>query len=820
MQGDRYDHKSIESKWQDYWEQYVVKVCGKGQKHYLLEMFPYPSGVPHMGHVKNYVIGDVLFRIRVRQGYDTMRPMGWDAFGLPAENAAIKSNVHPRIFTMNNIASWKKTFKKMGIIYDWDREVTTCEPDYYRWTQWIFLQLYKAGLAVRKKAPVNWCPSCSTVLANEQVVDGRCERCSTEVTKKELVQWFFKITDYAQVLLDDIELLTGWPERVKIMQRNWIGRSEGALINFKLDDGRTDIHVFTTRPDTLFGATFFVMAPDHPLVSEVVAGTRYEASVLDFKNEVLMESLVDRSSVDLDKKGIFTGRYVINPINGEEIPVWVANYVLMEYGTGAIMAVPAHDERDYDFARKYSLPVIRVISSGEAKDIDSLEGLPYTGNGMMVNSGEFTGLPNEVGVRKIVGMLKEKGIGGFDVSFKLKDWLISRQRYWGAPIPIVYCDRCGTVPVKESDLPVLLPMDVDFVPTGQSPLLTSEEFVRTKCPICGGDARRETDTMDTFVCSSWYYLRYTSPRDEDRAFSRELVDHWLPVDQYIGGVEHAVLHLLYSRFFMKVFNDLGLISIREPFKNLFTQGMIYKDGAKMSKSKGNVVDPSHIIEKYGADTARLMILFAGPPEADMEWSDRGIEGAYRFLSRFYRIVKECIRISSDGGRRDGEIERALEIKTNQTIKKVSEDMGERFSFNTAIASIMELTNEISKYIEERDGKEISGKLVGFVASTLVNLLSPVAPHICEELWSYFGEKTSIHRRPWLEYEPDKLETGFITLIIQINGKLRDRAEIGKGLSEEELKEIAFSLPNVRRHLGDAVPKKVIIVKDRLVNIVI
>jgi leucyl-tRNA synthetase len=484
------------------------------------------------------------------------------------------------------------------------------------------------------------------------------------------------------------------------------------------------------------------------------------------------------------------------------------------------MAVPAHDERDYDFAKKYSLPIIRVISDGEVKDIGSLEGLPCTENGMMVNSGEFTGLPNEVGIKKIIETLKEKGVGRFDVSFKLKDWLISRQRYWGAPIPIVYCDRCGTVPVNESDLPVLLPMDVDFVPTGKSPLLTSEEFVRTMCPTCGGDARRETDTMDTFVCSSWYYLRFTDPQDGDRAFSRELIDQWLPVDQYIGGVEHAVLHLLYSRFFMKVFNDLGLLSIREPFKNLFTQGMIYKDGAKMSKSKGNVVDPSYIIEKYGADTARLMILFAGPPEADMEWSDRGIEGAYRFLGRFYRIIKECIRISSGGGRLDGEIERTLEIKTNQTIKKVTEDMGERFSFNTAIASIMELTNEVSKYIEERDGKEISGELVGFAASTLVNLLSPVAPHICEELWSYFGEKTSIHRRPWPEYRLDKLETGFVTLIIQVNGKLRDRAEVRKGLSEEELKKTAFALPNVRRHIGDAVPKKVIVVKDRLVNIVI
>ncbi|MCL5986591.1 MAG: leucine--tRNA ligase [Actinobacteria bacterium] len=821
MQSDRYDHRNIEAKWQDYWGQDIVKATGKGRKYYLLEMFPYPSGVPHMGHVKNYVIGDVLFRIRVRQGYDTMRPMGWDAFGLPAENAAIKSNVHPRIFTMNNIASWKKTFKKMGIMYDWNREVTTCEPDYYKWTQWIFLQLYKAGLAVRKKAPVNWCPSCSTVLANEQVVDRRCERCSTEVTKKELVQWFFKITDYAQALLDDIELLAGWPERVKIMQRNWIGRSEGALINFKLDDGRTDIPVFTTRPDTLFGATFFVMAPDHPLVSEIVAGTRYEAAVLNFKNEVLIESLVDRSSIDLDKKGIFTGRYVINPVNDEKIPLWVANYVLMEYGTGAIMAVPAHDERDYDFAKKYSLPIIRVISDGEEKNVNSPEGLPYIGNGIMVNSGEFSGLPNEVGIKKIVEMLDEEGIGKFDISFKLKDWLISRQRYWGAPIPIVYCDRCGTVPVKESDLPVLLPMDVDFVPTGQSPLLTSEQFVKTTCPICGGDARRETDTMDTFVCSSWYYLRYTSPQDDGRAFLRELVDHWLPVDQYIGGVEHAVLHLLYSRFFTKVFNDLGLISIREPFKNLFTQGMIYKDGAKMSKSKGNVVDPSCIIEKYGADTARLMILFAGPPDVDMEWSDRGIEGAYRFLNRFYRIVKDCIRISrSDNGRRDGEVEKALEIKTNQTIKKVSEDMGERFSFNTAIASIMELTNEISRYIEEKDSEEMSGELVGFVASTLVNLLSPVAPHICDELWSHFGERMSIHRRPWPEYEQDKLETGFITLIIQINGKLRDRAEVRKGLSEEELKEMAFSLPKIRHHLGDAAPKKVFVIKDRLVNIVI
>jgi len=820
MQNYRYDHGSIENKWQDSWEKDVVRAGGKGQKYYLLEMFPYPSGVPHMGHVKNYVIGDVLFRIRVRQGFDTMRPMGWDAFGLPAENAAIKGNIHPRIFTMDNVVLWKKTFKKMGIIYDWEREVTTCEPDYYKWTQWIFLQLYRAGLAVRKKAPVNWCPSCSTVLANEQVVDGYCERCSTEVIKKELVQWFFKITDYAQALLDDLELLPGWPERVKTMQRNWMGRSEGALIDFQLDDGVTSIPVFTTRPDTLFGATFFVMAPDHPLVSEIVTGTGNETAVQNFKNEVLMKSLIDRSSIDLDKKGIFTGRYVINPVNGEKIPVWIANYVLMEYGTGAIMAVPAHDERDYDFARKYLLPIIRVISDGAVEEINSQEGLPFTGSGMMVNSGEFTGLSSEIGIAKITEMLKEKGIGRNDVSFKLKDWLISRQRYWGAPIPIIYCERCGTVPVRESDLPVLLPMDVDFMPTGQSPLLTSTEFVNTVCPACGGNAKRETDTMDTFVCSSWYYLRYADPHNDEMAFLRELVDHWLPVDQYIGGVEHAVLHLLYSRFLTKVFNDLDLLSFREPFKNLFTQGMIYKNGAKMSKSKGNVVDPSSIIDKYGADTARVMILFAGPPEADMEWSDRGVEGAYRFLQRFYRVIKECIKILPGGGRQDSEIEKKLEIKTNRTIKKVTEDMSVRFSFNTAIASIMELTNELSKYLEKWDKAEISGKLVGFVASTLVNLLSPVAPHICEELWSELGNKSSIHRCPWLEYEFDKLETGFITLVVQINGKLRDRIEVNKGLSEEEIKKTALSLPNVKRHLGDLTPKQFIIIKDRLVNIVV
>lgn len=821
--GNRYDHRQIEEKWDRIWEERGEKRQRvKGRKYYLLEMFPYPSGEPHMGHVKNYVIGDVLNRVRRRQGYDVLHPMGWDAFGLPAENAAIQTGTHPKIWINNNIKSFKRAIKALGIQYDWDHEVTTCEPDYYRWTQWIFLKFYENGLAVRKRAPVNWCPSCNTVLANEQVVGGRCERCSTEVTQKELVQWFFKITDYAQRLLGDMELLRGWPERVLIMQQNWIGRSEGATVEFPLVGGDRTIPIFTTRPDTLYGVTFFILSPEHPLVDQLVKGTEYEDEVRKFKEQVRKESLMDRGAPEVEKKGLFIGRYVVNPLNEEKVPVWIANYVLMEYGTGAIMAVPAHDERDFEFARKYNLPIRVVIKprDGEIDEHNLREA--YLGEGVMVNSGPFSGVDSEEGKKKIVKYMEKEGIGKFDVSYRLRDWLISRQRYWGAPIPIVYCDRCGIVPVPYDDLPVLLPMDVDFKPTGQSPLTSYQEFVDTSCPRCSGPAKRETDTMDTFVCSSWYYLRFCSPHYTEGPFQKEDVDYWMPVDQYIGGVEHAILHLMYSRFFTKVFYDLGMVKFKEPFANLFTQGMIYKDGAKMSKSKGNIVSPDRIVEDYGADTARLMILFAGPPDLDMEWSDRGVEGAYRFLNRVWRLVMDNVRslqLLSSSEKEISQEDVRLRRKTHQTIKKFTQDVSERFSFNTAISALMELVNGMYKYNELVSQEEQNPQVLREATEILVQLLAPIAPHLSEELWESLGHKESVHDLPWPSYDEEIARSEEITVVIQVNGKLRDRIIVPVDISEEEMKKIALSSQKAAKFYEGKEIKKVITVPGRLVNIV-
>jgi len=830
---ERYNFFEVEKKWQENWKK---NNCFKATfdskkpkpKYYVLEMFPYPSGEAHMGHVKNYVIGDVVARYKHSQGYNILHPMGWDAFGLPAENAAIQHKIHPSIWTKNNIQKMKNTLIKMGISYDWEREISTGQPDYYKWTQWIFLQLYKKGLAYKKKAVVNWCPSCSTVLANEQVVEGKCERCGAEVIKKELSQWFFKITKYTQRLLDDMKLLEEWPERVLTMQRNWIGRSEGASIEFPIKGSNKTIPVFTTRPDTLYGATYFLLAPEHPLVEEIIKDSPYKVEVQSFVKEVEKESAIDRISAALEKRGCFTGKYVINPVNDEEIPIWVANYVLMEYGTGAVMAVPAHDQRDFEFAKKYDLPIRVVI---QPKDIEVLSEpieAAFDGEGIMVNSGQFNGLPSAKALEDIVDYLVKKGSGKREINYRLRDWLISRQRYWGAPIPIVYCSNCGMVPVPEEDLPVLLPEDVDFRPTGMSPLASSEKFINTVCPKCGKKAKRETDTMDTFVCSSWYYLRYCSPQIDTAPFDTEELRYWMPVDQYIGGVEHAILHLLYSRFFTKALYDMGFVNFEEPFKRLFTQGMVCKDGAAMSKSKGNVVTPGDIISQYGVDATRAMILFASPPEVDMEWTDKGMEGAFRFLNRVWRLIYNNLDyLGKLKGKEEIYFEKIsdkakkLRQKTHQTIKKVTEDIEQRFHFNTAISAIMELVNEVYKFKLEEEHREEGDILVLREAlETIVRLLSPITPHLSEELWQEIGYRESIYLQPWPKYDIKLLEEEEKLIIVQVNGKLRGRLLVPASYEDERIKNEALSLPKIKEKIGGKKIVKIITVSGKLINIVI
>lgn len=830
---ERYNFFEVEKKWQENWKK---NNCFKATfdskkpkpKYYVLEMFPYPSGEAHMGHVKNYVIGDVIARYKHSQGYNILHPMGWDAFGLPAENAAIQHKIHPSIWTKNNIQKMKNTLIKMGISYDWEREISTGQPDYYKWTQWIFLQLYKKGLAYRKKAVVNWCPSCSTVLANEQVVEGKCERCGAEVIKKELSQWFFKITKYTQRLLDDMKLLEEWPERVLTMQRNWIGRSEGASIEFPIKGSNKTIPVFTTRPDTLYGATYFLLAPEHPLVEEIIKDSPYKVEVQSFVKEVEKESAIDRISAALEKRGCFTGKYVINPVNDEEIPIWVANYVLMEYGTGAVMAVPAHDQRDFEFAKKYDLPIRVVI---QPKDIEVLSEpieAAFDGEGIMVNSGQFNGLPSAKALEDIVDYLVKKGSGKREINYRLRDWLISRQRYWGAPIPIVYCSNCGMVPVPEEDLPVLLPEDVDFRPTGMSPLASSEKFINTVCPKCVKKAQRETDTMDTFVCSSWYYLRYCSPQIDTAPFDTEELRYWMPVDQYIGGVEHAILHLLYSRFFTKALYDMGFVNFEEPFKRLFTQGMVCKDGAAMSKSKGNVVTPGDIISQYGVDATRAMILFASPPEVDMEWTDKGMEGAFRFLNRVWRLIYNNLDyLGKLKGKEEIYFEKIsdkakkLRQKTHQTIKKVTEDIEQRFHFNTAISAIMELVNEVYKFKLEEEHREEGDILVLREAlETIVRLLSPITPHLSEELWQEIGYRESIYLQPWPKYDIKLLEEEEKLIIVQVNGKLRGRLLVPASYEDERIKNEALSLPKIKEKIGGKKIVKIITVSGKLINIVI
>ncbi len=815
-----YQSKRIEEKWQKYWEDknfFKTSENSDLPKYYTLEMFPYPSGNLHMGHVRNYAIGDVIARFKKMNGFNVLHPMGWDSFGLPAENAAIKHGFHPTKWTYANIENMKEQLKTLGISYDWDRELATCKPDYYKFTQWMFLKLYENELAYKKSAAVNWCPSCQTVLANEQVVDGSCERCETVVEKKKLNQWFFKITDYAQRLLDDLEILPGWPEKVKTMQRNWIGRSEGCQFDLTIDGQDEIMTVFTTRPDTVFGVTYMVLSPEHPLVDQISAGTEQEAAVKEFVHRMQFVSDVARTSTDTEKEGIFTGAYAINPMNSEKIPIWIANYVLMDYGTGAIMAVPAHDQRDFEFARKYDIPIKVVIKSedtpAEGKELTAAS----TGSGVMINSGEYDGLSNEEGKKQIVSFLDSKGIGEATINYRLRDWLISRQRYWGAPIPIVYCEDCGTVPVPEKDLPVLLPEDVEFKPSGESPLTYVQSFYETTCPKCGKKARRETDTMDTFVCSSWYFARYCSPHNSELPFDKAATDYWMSVDQYIGGVEHAILHLMYARFFTKFLYDIKMLSVQEPFTNLLTQGMVLKDGSKMSKTKGNVVSPEEIINTYGADTARLFILFASPPERDLEWSDQGVEGSYRFLNRIWRTVAEYseLIIPPSCGELDSEA-RKMQYKTHATIKKVSEDIEERFNFNTAISAIMELSNTVNAY---RDLEQQNLHVLREAVDTMLLLISPFCPHIAEELWQYCGHNDSVHNQAWPKWDPEALVKDEMEIAVQILGKVRERITVPSTSTPEDLEKLALANPKIQELTKDKQIVKMIVVPGKLVNIV-
>ncbi len=819
-----YNPREIEPKWQKYWEEnnfYKTADDRHGKKYYVLEMFPYPSGHLHMGHMRVYSIGDVLARFLRMRGYNVLHSMGWDAFGLPAENAAIERQVHPAKWTYDNIEAMKKQQKALGISYDWDREVTTCSPDYYKWTQWLFLLFYKRGLAYKKKAAVNWCPQCATVLANEQVEDGGCWRCGSEVTVKDLDQWFLRITDYAERLLEDLQLLSGWPERVITMQENWIGKSEGAEIRFPVQGSDKEIAVFTTRPDTLFGVTYMVLAAEHPLVEELTAGTEQEAAVRAFVEKTRKLTEISRTSTETEKEGIFTGAYCINPVNGEDVPILVGNYVLMGYGTGAVMGVPAHDQRDFEFARKYNLPVRTVISPDGSESAGIELNGAYEDEGVLVNSGRFNGLPSEEAKEAIITYLEENNWGKRQVTYRLRDWLISRQRYWGTPIPIIYCDRCGTVPVPEEDLPVLLPEDIELQPGGKSPLARHESFFRTVCPVCGGSARRETDTMDTFIDSSWYFMRYVDAKNEKAPFDKEKCDAWMPVDQYIGGIEHAILHLLYARFFTKVLHNAGLTSAVEPFTRLLAQGMVNKDGAKMSKSKGNVVSPDEIIEKYGADTGRLFILFASPPEKDLDWSDRGVEGCFRFLKRVWRLVDRYAgTVSAAGGSAPpSEDEKTLRQAFHSALKKVTVDIEERFNFNTAISAIMEAVNAAYRYTRKK-GENVHAGTMAEILPMLVLMLAPFAPHLGEEMWQRLGQRESVHLQSWPEYDPTALQVEEVEIAVQVNGKVRAHLTVSSGLEKAELEKIAAADERIKRFTDNKEIVKVISVPGKLVNIVV
>jgi len=790
-------------------------------KYYALEMFPYPSGKLHMGHVRNYSIGDVIARFRTMEGYNVLHPMGFDSFGMPAENAAIKNKVHPAEWTYANIANMEKQQRALGLAYDWDREVITCREDYYRWTQWLFELFYKKGLAYKKKASVNWCDTCGTVLANEQVEDGKCWRCKSEVHKKDLAQWFFKITDYADELLADLDKLPGWPERVKTMQANWIGRSEGLEFRLPAPALDAEIPVYTTRPDTVFGMTFVALAPEHPLIEKICAVSDKAEEIRAFCARVKKQSDIERSSSESEKEGIYTGLCCTNPFNGEQVEIWVTNYVLFEYGTGAVMAVPSEDQRDWMFAEKYGIRKILTIrpKDGELR-LEDMTAAYTEKEGILINSGKFTGMEMHAAMQAIMDEAEAQGYGKRRVNYRLRDWLISRQRYWGAPIPIINCPKCGEVLVPAAELPVRLPEDVSFAQGAVSPLSSSEHFLHCKCPKCGGDATRETDTMDTFICSSWYYYRYTDPKNTERPFDRDKVNYWAPVDQYIGGIEHAILHLLYARFFTKVLRDAGMLDFDEPFTNLLTQGMVIKDGAKMSKSLGNVVSPEEIIDRYGADTARLFILFAAPVDRDLDWSDQGVEGAYRFLGRVWRILGQFAETIKDApasydaatlSTEEAELRRVL----HATIKKVTEDVRDRFMFNTAISSIMELVNALYAFQD----KELTPGLARETASALVRMLAPFAPHITAELWAeLFGG--NVHAQTWPQYDAAALVQDEVEIVLQINGKVRDRVKVATGLDRAALEQLAAELPRAKELTAGKTIVKVVCVPGKLVNIVV
>lgn len=824
---EKYAPHDIEAKWQKYWEEnktFKVEMDKDKPKSYVLEMFPYPSGNLHMGHVRNYSIGDVIARFRTMKGFNVLHPMGWDSFGMPAENAAIKHNIPPKKWTLENIANMTRQLKALGLSYDWDREVTTCKEDYYKWTQWFFELFYKRGLAVKKESAVNWCDTCNTVLANEQVIDGKCWRCDHEVVKKDLSQWFFKITDYADELLKDLDLLPGWPERVKTMQHNWIGRSEGLEFSFEIPALNDTVAVYTTRPDTAYGVTFMALAAEHPLIKKICENNLKADEINAFCERVRNQSEIERTSSESEKEGVFTGVYCINPFTGRKVEIWVTNYVLYDYGTGAVMGVPTGDQRDWMFADKYGIEkIVTICPIGKELKLEEMTCAYEEKEGMLVNSGEFTGMEMHKAMSAIMDKAEAEGFGKRRVNYRLRDWLISRQRYWGAPIPIIYCPHCGEVLVPEDQLPVRLPEDVSFNAGAKSPLATSEEFVHCKCPKCGADATRETDTMDTFLCSSWYYLRYTDAHNDKMPFDKELNNYWGPVDQYIGGIEHAILHLLYSRFFVKVLRDAGLVDYDEPFSNLLTQGMVIKDGAKMSKSLGNVVSPEEILSKYGADTARLFILFAAPPERELEWSDQGVEGSFRFLNRIWRIVQafEAVlaqKVTEYDHSNLSEADKDLRRVLHSSIKKVTNDIETRFNFNTAISTMMELVNALYAYKEA--AKEPNAGLVYEAISDLIKMMSPFVPHITEELWrGAIDANSSVHEQSWPECDEEALKVDNVEIVLQVNGKVRGRLTVPAEATKEELEKIAMADANVQAHIGDATVRKVICVPGRLVNIV-
>ncbi|HEY3363703.1 MAG TPA: leucine--tRNA ligase [Symbiobacteriaceae bacterium] len=860
MAEERFDFREVEPRWQKYWEDkkiHEVKRDTSKPKYYALAMFPYPSGKLHMGHVRNYSIVDVIARFRRMQGYNVLHPMGYDSFGMPAENAAIQKGISPAVWTKSNIAEMTEQLKQLGYSYDWSRAVYTYREDYYKWTQWLFLQLYKKGLAYKKTAPVNWCPSCETVLANEQVVDGKCWRCDSVVTKNNLSQWFFKITQYADELLADLKLLEkGWPDRVRTMQENWIARSEGAMVDFAIAGFDEKLTVFTTRPDTIYGVTFMVVAPEHGIVERLInAGLitpEKAAQVRTFQEKTKSLNEIARTSTDTEKEGLALGVSVINPFNGQQVPLWIANYVLMEYGTGAVMGVPAHDQRDFEFAKKFGMD-IRVVIQNPAEPINEAEmteACPAAG--VMVNSGPFDGLGNEEGIGKVAAYAEEKGFGKKTVTYRLRDWLISRQRAWGAPIPVVYCEKCGTVPVPDDQLPVRIPADLDFTGHGTSPLARHEGFVNATCPSCGGPARRETDTMDTFVCSSWYFMRYCDANNANAPWSQEDVNYWMPVDQYVGGIEHAVLHLLYSRFFTKALRDMGHVAVDEPFAALLTQGMVIKDGSKMSKSKGNVVSPEDMIVRYGADSCRLFILFASPPERDLDWSDAGIEGSYRFINRFYRMVTSALpeiqhartllpvkagnMAGLMGAITEGELaeglQRALpnlapedkELRRviHRTVKRITSDLHDRFAFNTAISGLMEMTNAVYAYRDKMGNRDwtISTLVLAEAIQKAVLIIAPFCPHLADEMWTKLGHHQSIHLEPWPAYDEDVARAEMVEIVVQINGKVRERLDVPAGVTAAEMEQIALAADKVRDLIAGKQVVKVIPVPGKLVNIVV